>query len=63
MSHKGQDSIEERERESILSLKLRENTHSEGAGQKEMMYIVYIPFTQNTTTRALEPSSLKLIPS
>ena len=61
MSQKGWDNKVERKREPILSLKVGENTHSQGAGHKEMRYILYIPFTQNTTTRALEPSSLKLI--
>ena len=54
MGQKGWDKTIGREGESKIPRKMSINTHSERENQKEMMYILYVPFTQHTTARAIE---------
>ena len=54
MNQKGWDRVVERKGDPKLSCEMCENTDSEWASQKEMIYIFYIPFTQNASTRPLE---------
>ena len=59
---KGRDRTKGRKGEPKLSLEMSYDTNKEWASKKKMITILFIPFTQSTSTRAMKPSTMKLIP-